>query len=224
MTRNIFTLLFLIAATYAQAQEYGLTFSYFIPKTGEISMPVSPFSIRGIGFGLTRNLSFQTGGSLYRMAGLNIKDLPYTSNKSLLGPNFTVFIPAELALRFGNDRNSFSIKAGGFGFMGFFQKLNTGNFDRAICEYENWKVANSNFTFKNYPGYGYLAGVEFDFAYNRNIIITVEANYLNGSSSLPIKGSYIGGNNTLQTVDVDYNRAKVDLSGIEFSIGFSYKN
>jgi|SRR6218665_767695 len=225
--RKIFTLTFLLVAVHAQAQEYGLSFSYFIPTAGEISMPISPFSIRGLGFNITNSLSFETGASLYRMAGLNIKNLPYVSDKSLLGPNFTVFIPAQLALRFSapRSRNSLSLKAGGFGFMGFFQKLNAGNFDRAIRDYGNWAAVNSDFTFKNYPGYGYMAGIGFDFAYNRNITITIEANYLNGASSLPIRGSYIGAKNgVLETVNIDYNRAKVDLSGIEFSIGFSYKN
>lgn len=222
--KRFFTLAFLSLALCAQAQEYGLSFSYFIPMRGEVSMPVSPFSIRGLGFGITKKLSFETGGSLYRMAGLNIKNLPYTSDKSLLGPNFTVFIPAQLVLRFGDRQTAFSLKGGGFGFMGFFQKLNTGNFDRAIRDYENWKVANSDFTFKNYPGYGYMAGMEFEFPFNRNIILTLEANYLNGASALPIKGSYTGGNNTLQTVETEYTRAKTDLSGFEFSIGVSYKN
>ncbi|HMP99856.1 MAG TPA: hypothetical protein PKC24_08750, partial [Cyclobacteriaceae bacterium] len=74
----------------AEAQEMGLSFSYFIPKNGYLSTPVSPFSIRGLGVGLNDYISLETGFSLYRMAGLNIIDIPYESKDALLGPNFTL--------------------------------------------------------------------------------------------------------------------------------------
>ena len=83
----------------AQAQEVGLSFSYFIPRNGEFSTPISPFSLRGVGFNINNFLAFETGASLYRMSGLAIMDLPFDSKNSLLGPNFTVFIPAELVVQ-----------------------------------------------------------------------------------------------------------------------------
>ena len=40
-----------------------------------------------------------------------------------------------------------------------------------------------------------------------------------GESQLPLKGSYTGGDVTLETKQVEYADAKIDLTGLEFSIG-----
>src|SRR6476620_4709182 len=91
-------LVMMLSASLAHAQQFGLSFSYFIPKNGYFSTPISPFSIRGIGVNLTNFLALETGASLYRMSGLNLKGLPYESKEPLIGPNFTIFVPAELVI------------------------------------------------------------------------------------------------------------------------------
>ena len=118
------------------AQEFGLSFSYFIPKNGYFSTPISPFSIRGLGVDINRFLAIETGASLYRMSGLNLKDLPIESKSPLIGPNFTLLIPAELVIQLKGNSVEFDIKGGGFFFYGFDQKMNYGNWDRAIRKYE----------------------------------------------------------------------------------------
>ena len=55
------------------AQDFGLSFSYFLPKNGYFSTPISPFSIRGLGVDLNRFVALEAGASLYRMSGLNVK-------------------------------------------------------------------------------------------------------------------------------------------------------
>src|ERR1700712_1937899 len=91
----------LCAASYlASAQSVGLSFSYFIPRNGYFSTPISPFSLRGVGFNLNRYLAIQTGASLYRMSGLNMLGLPFDSKDPFVGPNFTLFVPLELVLQF----------------------------------------------------------------------------------------------------------------------------
>src|SRR6218665_86333 len=117
----IVCLAFLTAA--AQAQNMGLSFSYFIPRHGSFSTPISPFSIRGIGYNFNNYVGIQTGATLYRMSGLNLVDLPFTSNKNLLGPNFTLFVPAELTFTLKGSKVEFEIKGGGFFFYGFSQHL-----------------------------------------------------------------------------------------------------
>src|SRR5690242_16450489 len=87
------TLLFVLACSTVQAQQFGLSFSYFIPKNGYFSTPISPFSIRGLGFDINRFLAIETGGSLYRMSGLGVKDLPFETKDAIVGPNFTVLVP-----------------------------------------------------------------------------------------------------------------------------------
>lgn len=211
------SLIFLSALTYAQ--DFGLAFSYFIPKNGYFSTPISPFSIRGVGFDLTPFLAIETGASLYRMSGLNVKDLPFESKSPLVGPNFTVFIPAELVVQLKGSMVEFDIKGGGFFFYGFDQRINYGNMDKAIRQHENWTVANSSFTFDNKPGFGYHAGVELTVYVASQFGISFECNYLIGHSNFPLTGTYTGGSNTLETKEASYPDAKIDLTGLEFSIG-----
>lgn len=205
------------------AQDVGLSFSYFIPRHGYFSTPISPFSIRGIGFNMNRYLALETGASLYRMSGLSMTGLPFESQEPLLGPNFTIFVPVELVLQFVGKQAKFDIKGGAFGFFGFDQKLNYGNIDRAIRQFENWDVANATLDFKNNPGFGFHAGVEFTFYVTRQFGISIEANYLMGEAQFPLTGSYTGGTaSAFDTRAVNYSEAKVDFTGLEFSIGIIF--
>ena len=209
----------------ASAQNLGLSFSYFIPKNGYFSTPISPFSIRGIGFDINRFLAVETGASLYRMSGLSMKDLPLQSKNPFVGPNFTIFVPVELVFALKGNNIEFDIKGGGFFFYGFDQKLNYGNIDQAIREQEKWDVANANLSFQNKPGYGYHFGGELTINVTQQVGISLETNYLVGQSSMPLKGSYTGGTTAgLETTEVDYKDAKVDFTGLEFSIGLIFNN
>jgi hypothetical protein len=227
MKKHILTALLIFSALIIQAQDFGLSFSYFIPKNGDFSTPISPFSVRGLGFDLNRYFAIETGASLYRMSGLNLKDLPFDSDKSLVGPNFTVLVPVELVIQIQGNGVEFDIKGGAFGFYGFGQKINYGNMDRAIRKYEQWQVANSDFSFGNKPGYGFHAGAELTVYLNDQFGIALEANYLMGESKFPLKGNYIGGNDgSLETVEVgdDFKDAKIDLTGLEVSIGLIFSS
>ena len=205
----------------SKAQNVGLSFSYFVPRNGYFSTPISPFSIRGVGFNFNRFIGVQTGATLYRMSGLNIIDLPFQSKEPLLGPNFTVFIPAELVFQLTGKRMKFDIKGGGFFFYGMGQKLDYGNFDRAIRTYEKWDVANADLSFKNNPGFGYHFGGELTIYLTNQFGLSLETNYLMGTAKFPLSGSYTGGNmaGPLQKQTVDYKNAKVDFTGFEFSVG-----
>jgi hypothetical protein len=219
------TLFFFLFTSTLQAQDFGLSFSYFIPKNGYFSTPVSPFSIRGIGVNLNRFIALETGASLYRMSGLNVKDLPFESKDPLVGPNFTIFIPAELVIQLKSNAFEFDIKGGGFFFYGFSQKLNYGNIDRAIRDYYNLEIANADLTYGNKPGVGYHAGVELTFYVTNQVGVSLESNYLMGSSSFPLSGSFTGSaNNVVETVPVEYDDAKIDLTGFEFSIGLIFSS
>ncbi|HMJ67532.1 MAG TPA: hypothetical protein VK508_01485 [Cyclobacteriaceae bacterium] len=214
----------LILGAFAQvsyAQEFGLSFSYFIPRNGDISTPISPFSFRGVGVNLNKYLALETGITLYRMSGLSMTGIPFESDKSLVGPNFTFFVPGEIVIQFPARNFEFDIKGGGFVFYGLNQKLNYGNIDRAIRTMEGWDVVNSDFSFKNSPGFGIHAGVELTVNVTKQFGISLEVNYLMGGSALPLTGSYTGG--TLgaanQAKTAEYDDAKVDFTGVEVSIG-----
>ncbi len=224
MRRIILIALLSFTALITKSQDVGLSFSYFIPRNGYFSTPISPFSFRGVGVNLNRFVALETGISLYRMSGMNMIDLPFSTKDPLLGPNFTLFVPAELVLEFKGQQAEFDIKGGGFAFYGFDQKLNSGNFDRAIRTYEGWEVANSDLNFDNNPGFGLLVGVEFTVPVTRQFSVSLEINYLMGKAKFPLSGSYTGGTTLggLETVDVDYQDGKVDFTGLEFSIGVTF--
>ncbi len=209
----------------ASGQSVGLSFSYFVPRNGEFSTPISPFSIRGVGVDLNRYLALETGASLYRMSGLNVIDLPFESKSSITGSNFTLFIPAELVLQFKGKGMEFDIKAGGFFFYAFDQQLNYGHLDRAIGKFQGWDVVNSQFSFDNKPGFGYMAGFEFTVDITSQWGISLETNYLMGQSGIPMTGSYSGGTlgGTNTTIQAEYKNAKVDFTGLEFAIGILFK-
>lgn len=209
---------------FGHTQDVGLSFSYFIPRNGYFSTPISPFSFRGVGVNLNRFIAVETGFSLYRMSGMNMLDLPFSTKDPLLGPNFTLFVPVELVLEFKGQQAEFDIKGGGFAFYGFDQKLNSGNFDRAIRTFEGWDVANADLSFDNHPGFGYHVGVEFIVPVTRQFSVSLEINYLMGTAKLPLTGSYTGGTilGGLETKTADYPNSKVDFTGLEFSIGVTF--
>ncbi len=224
MKKSILISLCLCVSMNLFAQDVGLSFSYFIPRNGYFSTPVSPFSIRGLGFNLNRFMALQTGASLYRMSGLSMKDLPLQTKDPFVGPNFTIFVPAELVFQFKRSRVQFDIKGGGFFFYGFSQKLNYGNIDKAVREAEGWTVANATLAFQNKPGFGYHGGVELTVDVTSQVGVSIETNYLVGQSGLPLKGSYSGGTAGIETKPVDYKDAKIDFSGLEFSIGLIFSS
>lgn len=219
--KKLLVIAFILASGASHAQEFGLSFSYFLPKNGDFSTPISPFSFRGVGINLGRYFALETGISLYRMSGLNMKDVPFESRQSMVGPNFTFFVPGEFVIQLPARNFEFDIKAGGFVFYGLNQKLNYGNLDRAIRTMEGWDVANSSFSFRNSPGYGVHGGVELSMNVTKQFGVSLEVNYLLGASALPLTGSYTGGMlaGPLQKKDVVYDDAKVDFTGLEVSIG-----
>ncbi|MBT1695798.1 hypothetical protein KK083_02840 [Fulvivirgaceae bacterium PWU4] len=221
ITATLFTL-----CSVAQAQEFGLSFSYFLPKNGYFSTPISPFSIRGLGVDLNRFVALETGASLYRMSGLNLKDLSINSKEPLVGPNFTLLIPAELVFQLRGSVVQFDIKGGGFFFYGFGNKINYGNLDRAIIKslHPDWTVANANVTFDNSPGFGYHGGAELTLYFTSQVGVSLETNYFVGSAKFPLKGSYVGGQSSIETYPLDEPEAKLDFTGLEFSIGLLFNS
>lgn len=224
MRKIIITGVLALLSSGCLAQNVGLSFSYFIPRNGYFSTPISPFSLRGVGIDINKFLALETGASLYRMSGMNLMGLPFESKDPLLGSNFTVFVPVELVIKFKGNKAEFDIKGGGFGFYGFEQKLDYGNIDRAVRTHEGWDIANSQLSFKNNPGFGYHFGAELTVPITKQFGISFETNYLIGQAKFPLTGTYSGGTLTgsNQTIQVDYPNSKIDFTGLEFSIGLIF--
>lgn len=219
-----FGTLFVLLSSGIAAQDFGLSFSYFLPKNGYFSTPISPFSLRGLGVDLNRFVALETGFSLYRMSGLNVKDLPFESKSPLVGPNFTILVPAEVVFQLKASRVEFDIKGGGFFFHTFGNKINYGNFDRALRTHNNWTVANSDVSFDARPGFGYHGGAELTIYVTNDVGVSLEANYFVGDAKFPITGTVAGGSATIDSQPLDYEEAKIDLTGLEFSIGLIFSS
>ena len=218
-------LLTICSASKSYGQELGLSFSYFIPKNGYFSTPISPFSIRGVGVDINRFMAVQTGFSLYRMAGMNVKDMPgIESNEPIVGPNFTVMVPAELVLQLVGQSTEFRVKGGGFAFYGFDNKINQGNLDKAIRAYEGWVVADADVEGSHGIGLGFFFGAEFVFFVSNQWGLSLEANYFIGDAPFEMTGSYMGGTESGPIISrpVDWQDTKIDFTGLEISIGIIF--
>ena len=189
MRKIVFTLLLGLSISCLKAQDLGLSFSYFIPKNGYFSVPVTPFSIRGIGFDINHFFAIESGFTLYRISGMGVKDLPFESRKPLIGPFFSIMVPLEAVITFNFDNQAIKLKGGGFIFYNFDTKINQGNLDRELKQHLNWEVLNTDFSVKNNLGYGYHFGAEYIIYFSNKFGISLEAYYLSGQSPLDMKGN-----------------------------------
>ncbi len=225
-SRVLFFALLLNLSTFSNTlfgQELGVSFSYFLPKDGYFSIPISPFSLRGVGFDLTRFLAVESGFTLYRMSGLNVKDLPFKSKKPLIGPNFTLLVPLELVIQFSGQNVKFRMKGGGFLYLPFDTKIIEGNFDRALKSFTGLDVVNADLSSKNKMGKGIQFGAELVFYFAKQFGVSIGGNYFIGDSDLDLTGSYTGADSAgIQTVQVDYPDSKLDFTGFEISLGIIF--
>lgn len=205
----------------ASAQNVGVSFSFFFPRNGSFSVPISPFSLRGVGFNLNRFVAIESGFSLYRMSGLNITDVPFETTDPIIGPTTTLLVPLELVLQFGSSSQEFRVKGGVFAFYNLSSNLLSGNLDRALRNDLMWDVLNSDFQYENNIGWGYQAGAEYIIYLTQEFGLTFGANYFLGGANLNLGGSYTGGvdGSGLQTVDVSYPESRLDFTGWEISLG-----
>ncbi len=214
-----------LAAFPVKAQELGMSFSFFFPTNGYFSTPVSPFSIRGLGVHPTRFFSIESGFSLYRMAGLNVRDIPYETKEPVMGPLFSLFVPLEGILEAKTGNIVFRAKGGGFAFYNFASRINYGNLDRAISAFYDWEVANANFDYDNNIGTGWMAGGEVILYFTEQFGINLEINYLSGGSALNFRGTVTGGDtNGIDVLEVNLPEARLDFRGWEVTLGILFSN
>jgi hypothetical protein len=225
MRKLILIVGFVMSSTLIKAQDFGLSFSYFIPKNGYFSVPVTPFSIRGVGFDLTNYFAIESGFTLYRISGMGVKGLPYESKSPLIGPFFSLMVPLEGVITFNFDNQAFKIKGGGFLFYNFATIINEGNLDRELRDQLEWEVLNSDFEVSNNIGYGYHFGAEYIVYISKKFGISLEAYYMSGSSPLDMKGTYKGIPNDGDLIveeTADFRHAELDFTGYELSIGILF--
>lgn len=222
----LITIVSILFSIKSNSQDFGISASFLIPKNGYFSAPISPLSIRGVSLASAGIFSIDIGGSLYRMSGMSITNVPFDTRNPMVGPFFNVMVPLEAVINLGNSNSSFLIKGGGFVFYNFGTKLNYGNLDRAMVDYLNLEIANSDFNFDNTIGYGYEFGIEYIQYLNRQFGITLGANYYIGGANLNLRGTVkgVGVNGNISTTPIDFQDAKLDYTGLEISVGLLFSS
>lgn len=205
----------------AISQQLGMSFSFFFPRNGYFSNPISPFSLRGIGIHPTDFFSIESGFSLYRMSGMNVIQLPFETRDPLMGPFFSIMVPLQAVFEVQANNVVFRAKGGGFGYYNFDTRINYGNMDRALRDYYQWDVANADLKYDNKIGFGYLVGGEIIFYFADKFGINFEVNYLSGGSDLNFRGTVVGGSllDIVEQEDVEFTDARLDFTGWEITIG-----
>ncbi|MEQ9300466.1 MAG: hypothetical protein RIF33_17970 [Cyclobacteriaceae bacterium] len=208
-----------------RVQSQGISFSYLIPKNGYVSAPVSPFSIRGVGFQVVDYTRVESGFSLYSMSGLAMDGLPFRSDRPLTGPHFALLVPAELVFSVGVGRLGISVMGGGFGHWHINPRINYGEMDRAVAAWESWSVANADMGMEVKLGWGWLAGGGLEYQVNDQFSLTAEAHYLQGFADAPMQGIYTGGpdeDGNVVVVPADFPDARIVVEGVELSLGVRF--
>jgi hypothetical protein len=211
----------LVSASFSHAQ--GVSFNYLIPFDGEFAAPVSPLSVRGLGFDLGF-IGFETGVTVYNIPGLPVDGLPFETDKSIVGHQYALLVPAQLSFALPIGQGQFKLLSGAFVIQHLFSKVNARNLDRAIADYEGWVVANGDYDISQNPGLGFMSGFEVSIPVSRQFSMNFGVQYLRGSNSSPITGSYVGADDSgsIQSVDFDFADAETRLEGLEISIGASF--
>ncbi|MBJ7428645.1 MAG: hypothetical protein JHD28_06795 [Bacteroidia bacterium] len=220
----IFVLAFMLIFFQKSTAQIGVGIGFFIPSTGYVANVYGPLSLRGVGFSINKIFTVQTGFTVYSMPGNAVTHLPFKAKEPLFGASTTLLVPLEFGLgtRIGNV--SISASAGGFMFYNFTHRLDKGNFDRAISEYEGWDVTNADLNYTNRPGYGFITSFEIEYHVNKKLGIYIQYSYLDGESVLELNGNYKGGNlggNIIEKTAA-FNDARLSIKGSEVSVGVHF--
>ena len=210
----------------AKAQELGASFSFFLPRKGKFASPVAPLSIRGLGVSIGNSFSLQTGFSVYRMAGLDIKNLPYRNDIGpLTDPFFSLMVPLEGVIKVRMGAVKVGLRGGGFFFTNSDPGLHYGNLNQAIMATNNWDIATSQFDVTRKSGFGLLYGGDLTIYIADGLGIKLSAMYLEAEGDYGMVGTVTGGviAQNITTYDADHSDAKLDYTGLELGLGVVFK-
>ncbi|OFX72069.1 MAG: hypothetical protein A2X12_02375 [Bacteroidetes bacterium GWE2_29_8] len=225
MNKSILTIIIIISINVNTfSQSVGV--SYLFPKDGELSLPVSPFYYT-MPLQFNDYFGINLTGAIYYIGGMSVKGLPdYIENhRPLLGPFVSLAGNVMPAITIPFKRFEICFQGGVFGFYNINPSLINGNIDRMLIENEDIDMANSDFSFDNNPGWGWVYGINVITAISKKRALIIGCNYFDGSSDLNLRGSYNSykiQSATYKNVDVDYSDSKLNFNAIEVSIGIEF--
>ncbi|MDP4267345.1 MAG: hypothetical protein Q8880_07920 [Bacteroidota bacterium] len=225
MKIKLLIILVFIVLFFNKSKSQSIGVSYFFPNHGYFSIPVAPLTYSQ-SFQLFDFFSIAPGGSLFSIGGMNLKDLPegFSSVRPLAGPFHSVILNLQGIITIPIRKIDFNLKGGGFAFYNIDLRLLDGNIDRMIASSEKWDAATSDMKFDSKIGYGYLYGVSLTYYISKTNSLEFGANVYTGLAPINLRGTYIGGNigGQLEKRVFPENKSKLDFSGIEAIVSFSF--
>ena len=228
-----------LIAGAAPAAAVGVTFSYFVPRNGSFSHPVSPLSIRDIDVPLGRYLGLSGSLSLYGIAGMGITDAagtPLELEGPAVGPfhsflgSVTGKIIVPIMIR-QVLRGELAGHGGVFGCYNLRPQLVSGTFERylaATAPGGPYAAVTASIRGDGRWGWGWLFGGTATWYPVSQIGLTLGGLYYLGGADLKLSGSYDayhagGGEEAGQLLPVELRGARLDYSGLELLIGVSFQ-
>ena len=236
---RLLVLVLLIAAVgAASAAAVGLTFCYFIPRDGWFSHPVSPLSLRDVGFTLGRYFGLAGSLSFYTFAGMGLTDAegtPLALGGPAVGPFSSILgsLVGKLILPIKiKDMVRIEIvgRGGVFGCFNLDPPLITRTLEDYLAGSE-YEALTATLTSDGRWGWGYVFGGSATYFLTSQLGVSLGALYYLGGAELELSGSYAaydadlgaGGYVDEAPLPAVLRGARLDFSGLELQIGVSFQ-
>jgi hypothetical protein len=229
----------LLVTAAASVSSIGITMSYFLPRDGRFSHPVSPLSVRDVGVSLGRYFGLAGSLSLYGIAAMGITDAEGTplelggpgvgSFKSILGSLVgKIIIPIKVRQVVKLELVG---RGGVFGCYNIAPPLMTGAVERYLAETAPggpYEAVEASITSEGRWGWGWLFGGSATYYISSQVGVSLGALYYLGGAPLKLSGSFDAYNTGGQAADDAslpsvLQGARLDYSGLELLVGVSFQ-
>jgi hypothetical protein len=216
--------LFVVLAVSSPA--IGVSTAVFIPRNGSLSHPVSPLSIRDLGFTIGKYVGLSGSISLYNINGMGLAAAD-RSAIAILGPAGPFYTGlGSIALKAIIPLGPVILEpAGGvFGYYLINPALQGSAIDSYIAQTSGHVTVDSSFAVDRRWGWGYQLGGTLTVKINDQIGIQAGALYYSGSSALNLSGFYRADGLSAELAVPDYLQgALLDFTGLEIILGVTYE-
>jgi hypothetical protein len=229
----------LLVTAAVSVSSIGITLSYFIPRDGWFSHPVSPLSIRDVGVSLGRYFGLAGSLSLYGIAAMGITDAegtPLELGGPAVGPFHSllgslvgkVIIPIKVRQVVKLELVG---RGGVFGCYNIAPQLMTGTVERylaATAPGGPYEAVNASLTSDGRWGWGWLFGGSVTYYVTAQVGVSLGALYYLGGAPLKLSGTfdaYDSGGLAADDASLPslLQGARLDYSGLELLVGVSFQ-
>lgn len=223
--KRLGSILLVCGTLWCSGQNIGFGFSYLFPRGGNFSAPVSPISLRGVGFRLGP-VMIESGIIWYRMAGLGVQGLPFTYDEAITEPFNSFIIPLTAGIELGGKDLSFIPRVGAFYAINTLYDPREGAFSRGFERINPaYELVWTNTSLEQNNTFGFFTGIEAVVRVSEKVKLKFGTNYYLGSSALDPNGSYtaLRKDGTIERGLFDFPNTDLDFTGLEFTIGIAIK-